>query len=249
MKNQKERNSHPGIGHRSRLRERFLKGGFDAFHDYEIVELLLTLGTPRKDCKQLAKEVLRRFGTLRRVLEADVRELMEIKGIGRHNVFGIRLADELVKRLLKERAFDVEEDVIVTSEDVFERLREYLKISVGCRRQEVFVVVFLDAKNRLIAIEELFRGTVDRSAIYPREILRKALINDAVSMIFAHNHPSGDVTPSEEDCAITRRLVFLGVMSGIKVLDHIIVGEESYFSFADKGLIWEYMREGGVSSE
>ncbi len=249
MKKQRGKSNSPNAGHRKRLRERFLKGGFDAFHDYEVVELLLTLGTPRKDCKQLARDVLRKFGTVRAVLEADTEELLQVKGIGRHNVFGLRLADELVRWLLKERATSGQKEYIRNSVDAFVQLKEYLRISMGCKKQEVFVVAFLDAKNRIISVQELFRGTVDRSVIYPREVLREAFANNAVSMIFAHNHPSGDVRPSEEDCAITRRLVHLGIIAGVRVLDHIIVGGDDYFSFSDEGLIEKYMREGGVGSE
>jgi len=221
-------------GHRWRLREKFLRGGLQAFLDYEIVELLLTLGTPRKDCKQQAKEAMKKFKSLRGVMEAGEDELQEIRGIGAHNVFGIKLVQQVSRRFLKERIMI--KKVCHNSEEVF----DYLYHSLRDLKKEMFNVLFLNAKNYIIEDKNFFEGTVDSSAVYPREIIKAALKYNASSLIFVHNHPSGDPEPSESDREITKELVFSSNIMQLKVLDHIIIGNNCYFSFADKGLIQEY---------
>lgn len=228
------RNENRSYGHRQRLKEKFLKGGLKAFLDYEIVELLLTLGMPRRDCKAQAKEAIKRFKTLREVLEADEEDLQKIKGIGPHNVFGIKLIQEVSRRFLKERMMS--RPVCHSPREVF----DYLYHSLRDLRKEKFKVIFLDAKNQIIEERTLFEGTVDASAVYPREIMKSALRYDASSLIFVHNHPTGDPEPSSSDRQITKELVFAASMMQIRVLDHIIIGNNCYFSFADKGLIEEY---------
>jgi len=221
-------------GHRRRLREKFLKGGIEVFLDYEIIELLLTLGTPRQDCKTQAKEALKRFKTLRGVLEAEFNELQEINGIGPHNVFGIKFVQEVSRRFLKDKM--ISQPVCHSSKDVFDYLYHALRDS----KKEKFKVLFLNAKNRILEERTLFEGTVDSSVVYPREIMEKALKHGASSLIFVHNHPSGDPMPSESDKDITKELIFAAHIMQIKVLDHIIIGNNCYFSFADKGLIEDY---------
>lgn len=223
-------------GHRWRLREKFLIGGLQGFLDYEIVELLLTLGTPRRDCKEPAKRAMERFKVLRRVLEADEAELQEIEGIGPHNVFGIRLVQEVSRRFLKEKMLG--RPACHSSKEVF----DYLYHSLRDARTEQFKVLFLDAKNYILEEKTFFEGTVDSSAVYPREVIKAAVRFCASSLIFAHNHPSGDPEPSESDREITKELVFATNIMQIKVLDHIIIGNNRYFSFADQGLIEDYER-------
>lgn len=227
-------NESRSCGHRQRLKEKFLKGGLKAFLDYEIVELLLTLGMPRRDCKAQAKEAIKRFKTLREVLEADEEELQKIKGIGPHNVFGIKLIQEVSRRFLKEKMMI--RPVCHSPKEVF----DYLYHSLRDLKREKFKVIFLDAKNQIIEERTLFEGTVDASAVYPREIMKSALRYDASSLIFVHNHPTGDPEPSSSDRQITKELVFAASIMQIRVLDHIIIGNNCYFSFADKGLIEEY---------
>ncbi|MBW2039869.1 MAG: DNA repair protein RadC [Deltaproteobacteria bacterium] len=223
-----------GEGHRRRLREKFIKAGISGFHDYEIVELLLTLGTPRKDCKQQAKEAIRKFKTLRGVLETPMEELQEIKGIGPHNAFGIKLIQEVAREFLKEKI--LEKPICKSSREIF----DYLYHSMRDLKKEVFKVIFLGGKNQIIDIEDLFEGTLNASSVYPREIIKNAIRNNALGLIFVHNHPSGNPEPSQSDKEITEDLVFAGNLMQIKVLDHIIVGDNKYFSFADEGLIEEY---------
>ena len=221
-------------GHRKRLREKFIRSGISGFHNYEIVELLLALGTSRKDCKQQAKEAIRKFKTLRGVLEAPMEELQEIKGIGPHNVFGIKLVQEVAREFLKKRI--LRKPICKSSKEIF----DYLCHSMRDLKKEMFKVIFLDGRNQIINIEDLFEGTLNTSSIYPREIIKSTIKNNTISLIFVHNHPSGDPDPSQSDKNITKDLVFAGNLMQIRVLDHIIIGDNKYFSFADKGLIEEY---------
>lgn len=221
-------------GHRLRLREKFLVGGLQGFLDYEIVELLLTLGTPRRDCKKQAKEAMEKFKVLRRVLEADEAELREIEGIGPKNVFGIRLVQEVSRRFLKEKMLS--RPACHSSQEVF----DYLYHALRDAKTERFKVLFLDAKNFILEERTFFEGTVDSSAVYPREVIKAAVRFGASSLLFVHNHPSGDPEPSESDREITKELIFATNIMQIKVLDHIIIGNNRYFSFADQGLIEEY---------
>jgi DNA repair protein RadC len=233
----KQEKVHKGAGHRQRLREKFLDSGLAGFHDYEVIELLLTLAMPRKDCKEAAKAALKRFKTLQGVFEASSRELCEIKGIGEKNQFGISLIKATADRYLNARI--VRKDPINNSKDLY----DYLTASMRDKSRECFKAVYLDAKNRILATETLFQGTLTASSVYPREVVRAALDHRAAALIFAHNHPSGDPEPSEEDLAITRKLIFACQMMGIAVHEHVIIGHNRYFSFADQGYMKRLNRE------
>jgi DNA repair protein RadC len=226
-----QKKEHKGAGHRKRLRDKFLKSGLSGFHDYEVIELLLTLGTPRKDCKQAAKDLLKRFKTLQGVFEASPRELKEVKGIGPKNQLGLRLIKAVSERYLN--AAVLRRDPINNSKE----LVAYLTANMRDKHHECFKVVYLDAKNRVLNMETLFRGTLTASSVYPREVVRAALDNHAAALIFAHNHPSGDPQPSREDMAITRQLVFACRVMGMTVHEHVIIGQDKYFSFADQGYL------------
>jgi DNA repair protein RadC len=224
----------PAPGHRKRLREKFLKSGLSGFHDYEIIEMLLTLGAPRKDCKQPAKEVLKKFKTLRAALSASPEELQQIEGIGPHSAFGIKLVREVAREFLKQRIVD--NPVYKSAQEIF----DYLYHSMRDLKKELFKVIYLNTQNQIIDTADLFEGTVDSSSISPREVMENALKQNASSLIFVHNHPSGDPEPSRHDKEVTRGLVFAGNIMQIKVLDHIVIGGNKYFSFAAEGLIEEY---------
>ena len=234
---------HKGEGHRQRLRERFLESGLSGFHDYEVVELLLTLATPRKDCKVAAKAAMRRFKTLQGVLEASAKELCRVEGIGPKNLLGVKLIKAVGDRYLKKKL--IEKDPLNNSQELF----DYLYHSIRDKNRECFNVIFLDAKNRVIASETLFEGTLTASSVYPREVVIAALHHHAAALIFAHNHPSGDPQPSQEDIGITRRLVFACRVMGITVHEHLIIGSDGYFSFADQGYIARMNREFDQQSE
>jgi len=221
-------------GHRKRLRARFIKSGLKGFHDYEIIELLLSLGTPRKDCKQQAKEAIKKFKTLRGVLEAPPEELQQIEGIGSHSAFGIKLVQEVAREFLKEKIID--KPIYKSSQEIF----DYLYHSMRDLKKEVFKVIYLNSQNQIIETEDLFEGTLNSSSISPREVIESAVKYNAASLIFVHNHPSGNPEPSPSDKEITRDLVYAGSIMRIRVLDHIIIGNNRYFSFAGEGLIEEY---------
>lgn len=228
---------HKSEGHRRRLRDRFLAGGLEGFHDYEIIELLLTLFTPRKDCKDAAKMLLQRFKTLQGVFEAPVNELCEIDGVGPKNVFGIKLIPAVSRRYLETKV--VKSDALNNAAALF----DFLQHAMAARDRECFKVLFLDAKNRVIDVETLFEGTLTASSVYPRDVVQAALKHRAAAVIFAHNHPSGDPEPSGADMDITRRLVFACMTVGVTVHEHLVVGNGCYFSFADHGHIARMRRQ------
>ncbi len=221
-------------GHRKRLREKFIGSGLAGFHDYEIIELLLSLGTPRRDVKQQAKEAINRFKTLRGVLEAPAEELQKIEGIGPHSAFGIKLVQEVAREFLKERILD--KPVYKSAAEIF----DYLYHSMRDLKKEVFKVIYLNSQNQIIDTQDLFEGTVNSSSISPRAIIEGAIRHSAVSLIFVHNHPSGNPKPSKTDKELTKELVYAGSIMHIKILDHVIIGDNTYFSFAGEGLIEEY---------
>jgi DNA repair protein RadC len=220
---------HKGAGHRERLRQRFLSGGLEGFLDYEVIELLLILGTPRKDCKDAAKLALRKFKTLQGVLEAGAQELLEVPGIGPKNMLGIKLIKAVSDRYLAKKVLG--KNAISNSRELF----NYLNAAIRDKTRECFLAIFLDSKNRVIAMETLSEGTLTASSVYPREVIRAALQHHAAALIFAHNHPSGEPQPSAEDMAVTRQLVFAARIMGITVHEHLIIGDNRYFSFADQG--------------
>ncbi|MDP7036445.1 MAG: DNA repair protein RadC [Candidatus Marinimicrobia bacterium] len=218
-------------GHRQRLREKFLNSGLDGFHDYEIIELLLTLGTPRTDCKQPAKDALKKWGSLKAVLEAPPKELKKIKGIGDHNVFGLKLTQDVARRYLADRIVDM--DYIQSSEDVL----DYLRHNLRDKSQELFMVIYLNGRNQILKMETLFEGTLNTSAVYPREVVKKALENDASALVLVHNHPNGNPSPSQEDLTITKKLKEAAKTIDIYIHDHLIIAGNDVYSFADHGLI------------
>jgi DNA repair protein RadC len=225
-------------GHRERLRQRFEKGGLAGFHDYEVIELLLTLARERGDVKPEGKEAISRFRSVRGVLDAPRDELEKIPGIKKASSFAIKLVRALAEYYYSERALQSESPLTNSREVV-----DYLRVKMRTLDRETFGVVYLDAQNQPTAIETLFEGTLTSSAVYPREVLKSALKHNAASLIFAHNHPSGCVEPSTNDRDITRELVLAASLMDVRVLDHIVVGADSHYSFADHGLIREYGKQ------
>ena len=218
-------------GHRQRLRGKFLNSSLEGFHDYEIIELLLTLGTPRKDCKQSAKEALMKFGTLKAVLEADAVDLKTVRGIGDKNVFGLKIAQAVARRYLADSVVD--KDFIRSSKEVL----EYLQHNLRDKNRELFMVIYLNGRNQIIKMEEVFEGTLSTSAVYPREVVKRALDNEAAALVFVHNHPSGNPNPSKEDLTITNKLKEASQSIDVVVHDHLIITGNEVYSFADHGLI------------
>ena len=231
------RSSGKGEGHRGRLRQRFLASGIEGFLDYEVVELLLTLTTPRKDCKPQAKAAIKKFGSLRGVLSASSSELQTIEGIGPRNVLSLKLIQAVSHRFLERRMASA--DIIRSSRELF----DYLYHSLRDRTTECFKIIHLNTRNQVLAVETPWEGTVDASHVYPREIVKSALSHHASAVLLAHNHPSGDVEPSPEDVDVTRELLFALKLMGIRVLEHLIIGDNVYYSFADHGFITRFNKE------
>ena len=213
-----------GKGHRNRLREKFIEGGIDRFSDEEIIEFLLTLGTPRRDVKLPAREALQKFGSLSAVLSAPIDKLIEITGIGQKNALYLNLVHQVARRYLKDNIKG--KGFFNSSRAVF----DYLFHSLRDLKREIFKVLFLNRKNELIQDQDVFTGGLTGSAVYPREIMTLALEYRAAALIFVHNHPSGDPSPSPEDVIVTRRLVAAGELLNISVVDHIIIGRNSFVS-------------------
>ena len=230
-------------GHRERLRQKFLAHGLQMLTDEEIVELLLTLATPRWDCRQTAREALRRFDGLAGVLEAPLDKIRQVPGIGPKNALGLKLVHEVARKFLEERLKGRE--FISSSKEVY----EYLLHSLRDLKKEVFKVIFLNGCNEVIQVESLFEGSLTSSAVYPREVIKSALDHHAAALVFAHNHPSGDPTPSSQDFSITRDLFLAGRIMSIQVLDHLIIGRNRYYSFADQGHIRKWEAEYGKGPE
>lgn len=223
-----------GAGHRGRLRDKFSQRGIDALNDDEVLELLLTLGTPRKDCKQSARALLERFGSLAAVFEATPFELRGVSGIGPSNSFAIHFMQSVARRYLRQRL--IGKHYLRSSRQV----ADYLVHSMRDLKKEVFQALFLDASFAVLATETLFEGTLSVNSIYPREFIQRTLHHHAAAVVIAHNHPSGSLQPSRADRRLTRDLFLLCSLLDIQLLDHLIIGAgEEPYSFADHGIMAE----------
>ncbi|MGL4208692.1 MAG: RadC family protein [Candidatus Adiutrix sp.] len=228
----------PQEGHRKRLRDKFMEHGIDKLTNAEILELLLSFGTPRKDCKLTARAMLEKFGTLRDVFEANDSLLSKIEGAGPANIVAIKFVHAVAGKFLEKRL--VGRSYLSSSSHVL----EYLRHSMESLEKEVFKVIYLDNNNAVICLENLSHGSIAEAHVHPREVLERAIALKSSCMVFVHNHPSGKVTPSEGDLKLTRRLVHLAYLGEMLVLDHIIIGKEGdFFSFKDNGLIILYEQE------
>lgn len=226
-------------GHRGRLRKRFQKGGEKALQDYELLEMLLFNAVQRRDVKTLAKQLLKKRKNMNDVLSIPKPELLEIlktvKGIGEGsadriiNEFSLCLA--VAARLVRE---DIGERPLLSS---WRAVVDYVVMRFGHSDVEKFCVLFLNAKNRLIADEVLQQGTINHTPVYPREVVKRALNLGSSAMVLVHNHPSGDTTPSRADIEMTRSLIAIASPLEIHVHDHLIVGRGAYTSFKERGLL------------
>lgn len=232
-----------GAGHRGRLRDRFLARGLKGFNDAEILELLLSFGTPRSDCKAPAKELLRKFGSLSKVLEAPAVSLASVRGVGPKNSFALHFVHAVASHYLKERLQG--KRYLHSSGEV----ADYLVHSLRGLKKEVLTVIYLDSSHAIIDSEVVAEGTLNVNTIYPREIITRALDKHAAALILAHNHPSGSLKPSTQDIKLTKTLFLLCNCMQMQLLDHLVVGEGTY-SFADHGLMETISREcHGVMAE
>ena len=220
----------PHAGHRGRLRERAAIS-FEALPDYELLELMLARSIPRGDVKPIAKALLRRFGDLTGVFGATLEELKGVAGVGAAVALDLKLVHEATARLHRARAS--RRPVIST----WSALLDYVKVAMAGASREQFRVLFLDKRNQLIADEVMNHGTIDHAPVYPREVVRRAIELSASAVILAHNHPSGDPTPSASDIDMTRQVIEAGRTLRIVVHDHIVVGRDGVASLKSLGLM------------
>lgn len=231
-------NKEPNTGHRQRLRDKFHDRGIDALTDSEVLELILTLGTPRRDCKKAARAALNKFGSLPEVLEASAAELQKVAGIGSSNSFALTFIQAVSRRFLKERLRD--RHYLHSSREV----ADYLVHSMRDLKKEVFTVIFMDASHSIINTATIAEGTLTTNTIYPRELVKMALEQHAAALVIAHNHPSGSLEPSADDINLTRHLFAACRLVNVNLLDHLIIGgSETPYSFADHGLMAEIRQE------
>ncbi len=219
------------INHRSRLRERFQKAGAEGMHDYELLELLLTFSIPRRDVKPVAKKLISTFGSLSGVLDAEQKELEKLNGVGSMSASLIHLVKELYSGYLAENM--KKEDVLSSPEAVI----DFSRIKLSGLSNEAFMVIYINVKNEVIDYALLQQGTLDNVAVYPRQVVETALSHHASGVILVHNHPSGNPMPSKEDKILTKEIATAAFALDIRVLDHLIVGKEGYFSFMENNLL------------
>ena len=218
-------------GHRARLRARLLEAGGEALGDHELVEYLLSLAIPRRDTKPLAKALLKEFGSLAELVSADPESLLRVKGMGETSVAALKIVQATSLRLLKGR---VTERPILAS---WSALLDWLRADMGPIAHERVRVLHLDSRNQLLRDEVMSDGTVDQSAIYVREVAKRALELSSSAVILVHNHPSGSTEPSRQDIHMTREVAEALGKLGIALHDHIIIGGGTHYSFRGAGLL------------
>jgi DNA repair protein RadC len=225
----KEKPDH--LGHRGRLRRRLLDQGGESLADYEVIEFLLFAAQARGDTKTTAKALIRRFGSLGRVLNAGPDELKTVEGMGEVSIAALKVVPEAARRMAREAVGDTP---VIASWD---KLLDYCRIAMAEQPVEQFRLLFLDKKNKLIADEAQQRGTVDHTPVYPREVVKRALELNASALILVHNHPSGDPTPCRADIAMTAEIKEAAEKLGIALHDHLVIGKAGHASFRALGLL------------
>ncbi|MDP8265675.1 MAG: DNA repair protein RadC [Candidatus Aceula meridiana] len=218
-------------GHRQRIKEKYEKSGMNGWLDYEVLELALSYAIPRKDTKSIAKDLLSHFKTFNGVLDAERKELESIKGISEHSSVFLRFLKD-VSILYMEQGIH-NRDLLSSPQVVC----DYLKVALKGLADEEIKMLFLDGRNQLIEMETLKSGTVNRSVVFPRKVVERALYHHAVGVIIAHNHPDGSLEPSDEDQDMTRAVQEALKTVDIKLLDHIIIGGNEYYSFKENRVL------------
>ncbi len=218
-------------GHRKRMRDKLLARGPDALADYELLEMLLFLAFKQGDTKPLAKALINRYGSFAGVIATPADQLRALRGVGPHAVAALKLVRAAALRLAKAEVID--QPVLGN----WDRLMDYLQVVLAREATEQVRVLFLDTRNRLLADEELGRGTVNHTPVYPREVVKRALELHATALILVHNHPSGDPTPSGEDIEMTREVKRAAAALGIALHDHVIVGRGRWTSMRQEKLL------------
>ncbi|QEK37800.1 DNA repair protein RadC [Candidatus Cytomitobacter indipagum] len=219
------------LGHRKRLRERFLESDHSKFSDYELIELLLQMAQPRKDVKPLAKDLMASFKSFSAVISASVDKLRQIKGMGQTSTTMFKIVHESLCRLLRE---DLCDNPILNTGD---KVMDYCKSRMAYLDKEQFRVLFLNKKNVLILDEVQQKGTIDHAPIYPREVIQRSLELGASAIILVHNHPSGNPSPSNADITVTYQLRDIANMMEISLHDHLIISKGGCFSMKENNII------------
>ncbi len=214
-----------------RPREKLLAKGAEALSDAELLAIFLRIGVQGKSAVDLARDLLNRFGNLGGIFSAGQSEISAMHGMGMSKYVQLQAIFEMVKRALEE------EMQVRDALSSPERVKDYLRLYLGNQARELFVVLFLDAQNRLVTSETLFAGTLTQTSVYPREVVKRALHHNAAGVIFAHNHPSGAAEPSHADEMLTRVLKQALELVDVRVLDHFIVAGNATLSFAERGLL------------
>jgi DNA repair protein RadC len=210
-----------------RPREKLIAKGAEALSDAELVAIFLRTGVKGRSAVDLARDALGRFGSLSALFAADAARLTAVSGLGAQ----LQAVLEMARRALREK---LDRGSALSSPQA---VRDYLRLKLQDRPHEVFVAVFLDAQNRVLAVEELFRGTLTQTSVYPREVVKRALHHNAAALILAHNHPSGIAEPSRSDESLTQALKQALSLVDVKVLDHFVIGAGAAMSFAERGLL------------
>ena len=218
-------------GHRQRLKERFLNSKFEKWQDYEILEFALTFIIPQKDTKKTAKQLISKFGNLKQVLNTDMEKLKTIDGIKNQSAFFIAFLKSFAVKYSELEM--TEKEKISSPKDAL----VFLRSVIGSSKDEVFYAIFLNASNKILFYDEINRGVVNKSAVYPRKIVELALVHNATSVIVAHNHPGGGCVPSQNDIIATEAVTKALKTVDISLLDHLIVTDKNHYSFKDNGLI------------
>lgn len=218
-------------GHRRRLNEKFLNSGIETLHEYEALELLISYVIRRQDVKRRAKALLEKFASIKGVLDAEPDDLKQIEGIGDRSVVLFRLVKDMAALYLKQKAKQ-KKQVTCTTE-----LLDFCRTVMGGKKDEEFCVIYLDVQNQIIEFETVQKGVVNQAVVYPRQVLESALKKKASAIILAHNHPSGHVRPSDADIRLTKTIQETAKVLDILVHDHIIIGENRFFSFREEGLM------------
>jgi DNA repair protein RadC len=226
-----KKESNPNEGHRGRLRQRFEKSGFEGFHDYEILELLLTYAIPRRNTKPIAKLLIERFKTVTKVLDTPLETLEGVDGMGVNAVLFLKVLREAIAEYFKGSA--IERRVFKTLDD----LVNYLKAVIGGRQNEIVHVLYLNSKNELLHLEDLSEGTVSEAVAFPRKIVEGVLKHSATSVILAHNHPGGLPEPSDSDNILTDAVKKALMTVDVTLQEHIIVSDEGFFSYRKSGYL------------
>lgn len=214
-----------------RPREKLLARGAAALSDAELLAIFLRVGIPGRNAVDMARDLLTRFGSLSGLFAASERDLCGVRGMGRAKYVQLQATLEIAQRTLRE---ELRRGSALDSPDA---VRSYLQLALGGRQQEVFLVLFLDTQNRMVAVEELFHGTLSHTSVYPREVVKRVLAHNAAAVILAHNHPSGLAEPSQADRLLTSTLKQALALVDVRVLDHFIVTAAGCLSFAERGMV------------